>query len=165
MGTVGVVVLHVGGQDGIEMPTTQDERPVKELSSNRPHPSLSEGVGLWGSDRGEDHLHPFGLEHLIEGTGELLIAVADEVAYGSLGIVTVEGEVPRLLGDEGTVRVSSRAGDVHPSGADLDEEQDVERLQEDGFHREEVAGEDPRSLSAQELRPARAAPSGSGPEA
>ena len=113
MGTVGVVVLHVGVQDVIEMPTTQDERPVKELSSNRPHPSLSEGVGLWGSDRGEDHLHPFGLEHLVEGTGELLIAVADEVAYGCLGIVTVEGEVPSLLGDEGTVRVSGHAGDVH----------------------------------------------------
>jgi hypothetical protein len=52
MGTVGVVVLYVGVQDAIEMPPTQDERPVKELSSNRSHPSLSEGVGLWGSDRG-----------------------------------------------------------------------------------------------------------------
>jgi len=51
MGTVGVVVLHVGVQDAIEMPTTQEERPVKELGSNRSHPSLSEGVGLWGSDR------------------------------------------------------------------------------------------------------------------
>jgi hypothetical protein len=58
MGTVGVVVLHVGVQDVIEMPTTQDERPVKELSSNRSHPSLSEGVGLWGSDRGEDDFAP-----------------------------------------------------------------------------------------------------------
>ncbi len=46
MGTVGVVVLHVGVQDAIEIPTTQVERPVKELSSNRSHPSLSEGVGL-----------------------------------------------------------------------------------------------------------------------
>jgi len=99
-------VLHVGAQDAIDMPTVQDERPVKELSSNGSHPSLSEGVGLWGSDRGEDHLRPFGLEHLVEGTGELLIAVADEVAYGCLGIVTAEGEVSHLLGDEGAVRVS-----------------------------------------------------------
>src|SRR6266496_693263 len=98
MGTGGVVVLHVGLQDAIEMPTTQEERPVKELSSNRSHPSLSEGVGLWGSDRGGDHLRPFGLEHLVEGTGELLIAVADEVAHRRHGIVTVEGEVSRLLG-------------------------------------------------------------------
>ena len=80
------------------MPTAQDERPVKELSSHRSHPSLSEGVGLWGSDRGENHPGPFGLEHLLEGTGELLIAVADEVAYRCLGIITVEAEVSRLLG-------------------------------------------------------------------
>ena len=93
MWSVGVVVLHVGVQHAIEMPTAQDERPVKELSSNRSHPALSEGVGLRGSDRGEDHLRPFGLEHLVEGTGELLIAVADEVAYRCLGIVTVEAEV------------------------------------------------------------------------
>src|SRR5437879_12073846 len=37
------------------MPAAKDERPVKELSSNRSHPSLSEGIGLRGSDRGEDH--------------------------------------------------------------------------------------------------------------
>ena len=45
MWSVGVVVLHVGVQDAIEMPTAQDERPIKELSSHRSHPSLSEGVG------------------------------------------------------------------------------------------------------------------------
>jgi hypothetical protein len=148
MWSVGVVVLHVGVQDAIEMPTAQDERPVKGLSSNRSHPSLSEGVGLRGSDRGEDHSGPFGLEHLVEGTGELLIAVADEEAHLRRGIVKIEGEVPRLLGDESTVRVRGRAGDPHPSGTDLDEEQHVERLEKDGLHREEVAGEDPRGLSA-----------------
>ncbi len=110
-------------------------------------------------------LAPSVLNTSSQGTGELLIAVADEEAYECLRIVTVEGEVSRLLGHERAVRVRGRAGDVHPSGADLDEEQHVERLQEDGLHREEVAREDPRGLSAQELRPARAAPSGSGPEA
>jgi hypothetical protein len=49
MWSVGVVVLHVCVQHAIEMPTAQDERPVKELSSNRSHPSLSEGVGLVSS--------------------------------------------------------------------------------------------------------------------
>jgi hypothetical protein len=67
MGTVSVVVLHVGVQHAIEMPTAQDECPVKELSSHRSHPSLSEGVGLWGSDRGEDHSGPFGLNTSSKG--------------------------------------------------------------------------------------------------
>ncbi len=47
MWTVGVVVADICVQEAIEMPTAQDECPVKELSSNGPHPSLSEGVGLW----------------------------------------------------------------------------------------------------------------------
>src|SRR5712691_1192831 len=147
------------------MAPAQDEGPIEELSSNRSHPSLSVSVGLRGSDRREDHPGPFGLEHLIEGTGELLIAVADEEAHLCRGFVTIEGEVPRLLGDEGLVRVRGRAGDVHLPGADLDEEQDVERLQGDGLHREEVAGEDPLCLRTQEPRPALAVPSGSRPEA
>jgi hypothetical protein len=72
-------------------------------------------------------LAPSVLNTSSQGTGELLIAVADEEAYGCLRIVTVEGEVSRLLGDEGAVRVCGGAGDVHPSGADLDQEQHVER--------------------------------------
>jgi hypothetical protein len=46
-------------------------------------------------------LAPSVLNTSSQGTGELLIAVADEEAYGCLRIVTVEGEVSRLLGDEG----------------------------------------------------------------
>src|SRR3989304_6293133 len=106
------------------MPTAQDEHPVEELSSNRSHPSLSEGVGLGGSDRGEDHLRPFGLEHLVEGTGELIVAIADEVAYRCPAIITVEGEVSRLRAmEEGRdrdcrvgrgVECRDPALDVHP---------------------------------------------------
>jgi len=89
------------------MPTAQDEHPVEELSSNRSHPSLSEGVGLGGSDRGEDHLRPFGLEHLVEGTGELIVAIADEVAYRCPAIITVEGEVSRLRAmEEGRIEIA-----------------------------------------------------------
>jgi hypothetical protein len=44
-------------------------------------------------------LAPSVLNTSSQGTGELLIAVADEEAYGCLRIVTVEGEVSRLLGE------------------------------------------------------------------
>jgi hypothetical protein len=55
-----------------------------------------------------------------------------------LALVQLEGKVPRLLGDEGAVRILRCAGDVNASSADLDEEQHVEGLEERGFHGEEV---------------------------
>jgi hypothetical protein len=149
MWSVGVVVLHVGVQDAIEMPTAQDERPVKELSSHRSNPSLSEGVGLWGSDRGEDHLRPFGLEHLIEGTGELLIPVADEVAHRRHGIVSIEGEVPRLLSDEGAIRVFMGSG-VESSLLEFSTPAITDTLQEMGKKVYEVSGSEQLKMFANE---------------
>jgi hypothetical protein len=46
---------------------------------------------------------------------------------------------------------------VHPAVAVLDEHQDVQPLQADGVHVQEVDGEDPGGLGVQELPPGRAA--------
>jgi hypothetical protein len=40
---------------------------------------------------------------------------------------------------------------VHPSGAVLDEHQDVQSLQRHGVHVQEIDGEDPSGLGVQEL--------------
>ena len=45
------------------------------------------------------------------------------------------------------------SGDVDAAGGDFDEEQYVQRLQPQGFHREEVGCEDADSLTPKELRP------------
>jgi len=51
--------------------------------------------------------------------------------------------------------MGSDAGEVHASSVELDEEQDVQRLQPDRLNCEEVGGEDAASLGSQELRPGR----------
>src|SRR5450759_354478 len=84
----------------------------------------------------------------------------DEEAHWLAAFVQLEAEVARLLGDEGAVRVGRCGRDVQPAGADLDEEQHVERLQERGLHGEEVAGPDAVGLSMQELAPGRTSPRG-----
>jgi hypothetical protein len=52
--------------------------------------------------------------------------------------------------------VRGDAAQVHPAGAVLDEHQDIQSLQQHGIHVEEVDGEDPGGLGAQELAPGRA---------
>ncbi len=64
-------------------------------------------------------------------------------------------DVPRLLDHPGSRRVVRDAGDVHLSGVELDEEEDVQLLQEHGVDGEEVAGQHRRGLGLQELLPRR----------
>src|SRR6266542_4017538 len=68
----------------------------------------------------------------------------------------LDGEVPSLLRDPRRVGMRRRAHHVHSPCRDLDEEQDIERLQTERLHGEETAGQDARGLRAEELGPRRA---------
>src|SRR4029453_2827303 len=62
---------------------------------------------------------------------------------GGCGLVVEGGgQVAGLLGDPRAGGVGSDASQVHASGAQLDEEQHVQPVQEYGVHGEEVAGQD-----------------------
>ena len=52
---------------------------------------------------------------------------------------------------------------MHTPCPDLNEEQDVERLEKRGLDREEIARQDPCCLSLQELAPRQATAGGAGP--
>jgi len=78
---------------------------------------------------------PFRSEHLVERPGEPGVPFADQEP--DIREPAVHGKVAGLLGHPGRVWVGSRPGDVHPSRAKLDEEQDVEGLQPDRLHGEE----------------------------
>lgn len=127
MGTMGVVVVDVVAEKPLEMPSSENERPVQTLRTHRFHPSLGERVRLRGANRCEDHLDTLGSEDLVEGAGELGIAVADQEAQGEVSLGEAEGEVPRLLGDPGRIGVPRYPCQVHSAGVHLDEEEDIER--------------------------------------
>jgi hypothetical protein len=55
-------------------------------------------------------------------------------------------------------RAGGEAGQVQPAGAVLDEYQDIQALQRDSVHREEVTCDDPVGLGGQELPPGRPGP-------
>src|SRR5439155_25356140 len=86
---------------------------------------------------------------------ELPVAIMDEKPERLL-VAELHNEVSRLLGGPTAVRIR-RAGDVlDPSRRQRDEEEDVDPLQEGGFHGEKVAGEHARRLRSQERSPRRA---------
>jgi hypothetical protein len=96
-----------------------------------------------------DDLDAFGLEHLVERSRVLGITIVDQ--DGGPLERTVDGEVPGLLGHPARVGVLRHPGEMHLAGGELDEEQDVQRLQTDGLDHEEVVREDALSLASEEL--------------
>lgn len=80
MGPGPVVVGNVGTEHMLEVPAAEDEHPIQALCSDRADPPLRERVRAGSQDRRLDDSHAFGAEDLVEGTGELRVAVPDHEA-------------------------------------------------------------------------------------
>jgi hypothetical protein len=151
MGPAAVVVAGVRPQDSLEVPSAANERPVQALRSDRSDPSLGEGVGPRSPVRSPDDVDSYRAEDLVERPGELRVPIADEEDRRL--DLTLDDQVPGLLSDPCALGMVCDAGETNPSGVKIDEEQDVESLQPDRLHGEEVGGEDAMCLGPQELRP------------
>jgi hypothetical protein len=131
MRSLVVVVPHVLVEDSLKVAPTPDEQPVQAFLSDRPHPALGVGVRIRRRDRGLDDLGAVGDKHVVEGAGELGVAVMDEelrhAAPRPLGL-RLHRQLPCPLHHPGPARVVGDAAEPNPSRPKLDEEQDVEVL-------------------------------------
>jgi hypothetical protein len=73
-----VVVLDVHAQDVFEVAAANDQEPIETLVADGADESLRVGVRLRRLHRRVDHPHSFAAEHLVEGGGELAIAIVDQ---------------------------------------------------------------------------------------
>jgi hypothetical protein len=144
MGSLRHVVRDVRPEHSLEVPTTVDQDVVEALAAHGPHEPLGECVRPRCADRRSNDPDALRAEHRIEGSAELGVPVAQEEPDTRQPLV--DGEVPGLLGDPRRVGVRGDARHVHSPGRELDEEQDVERLEADRLDGEEVGREDPRRL-------------------
>src|SRR5262249_34652143 len=97
MGPEPVVVLHVLGQDCLQMPSAQDQQPVQALAPGTRDPALAPSVRVRGPDRGSDHLQTFCPEDSIEGGREVAVSIVDQEARLDLRFLELPGQVARLL--------------------------------------------------------------------
>jgi hypothetical protein len=142
MGSPALVVFDIGPERPIEMPSTEDERPVEALGPHRLDHPLGMGIRVGSLDRRADDPHPLRANDLVEPSVELRVPVPDEEPDGARPSVEVQGEVPGLLGNPRRVRVRRYGTQVDPPAAELDGYQDVERPEPGGLDGEEVAGDD-----------------------
>src|SRR5207253_1388378 len=120
----------------------------------RCRPAFCERVSLWRPKWDADGLHALAAEDVVEGAGELAVAVVDQEAHRRHSLGERPGKLPRLLDGPGTVGVRGAASEVNAAGAKLEEEEHVEPTEPERFDGEEVAGDDRGGMRPQELAPA-----------
>jgi len=135
--------------------SADDQQPVQALGADGLHPALRVRVRLGRLHRGHEHLAALRPEHRIEAAAELGIPVAQHEAYLPAPFAKHQQQVPCLLGDPGAVGVGGHPGQVDPAGVEFYEEQYVQPAQPHRIDGEEVAGDDPGGLLAQERPPRR----------
>ena len=160
-----VVVVDELGQDILEVPPAEDQQLVETLAPDRAHPALSERVGARAPVGRPGYADAFAAEDLVEGGGELGVAIVEQELHRERAFSDLPGQVASLLGDPVAGRMERAAGEMDAAAADLDEEEDVELGQPDGVDDEEVGGEEVIAVLADELPPGAMAATGSGREA
>jgi hypothetical protein len=79
---MGVVVRDVDPKGLFEVASANDQQPVQALGADGLHPALGNGVGVGGLDRRTDDLRTDRAPEVIEGPGELAVAVAEQEPEG-----------------------------------------------------------------------------------
>jgi hypothetical protein len=122
---MAVVVPDVAVEDAKEGAAAGDQEMVQAFPAHGANPALGNGVGVRGLDRCADDLGADRAPEVIEGPGELAVAVADQEPDGGGLLIKRGGQVAGLLGDPGAGGVGGDAGEMHTPGVQLDEEQDT----------------------------------------
>src|SRR5919106_1977939 len=112
-------MLNVGAQGSFEMAAADDQEPVETFRSDGADEPLGVGARPRRSHRRVDHAQAFAPEHLVEGSGELAVAIVDQEVHPLEA--AGEAEAARLLNDPGSCRVRRATGKVDASAAKLDE--------------------------------------------
>jgi hypothetical protein len=148
-----VEVMDVLVENATGVSFVVDQHAVGAFGADAADKSFCVTVRPGRARRGLDHGDVFGGEDGVDGIGELAVPVADQKAEGVDLVAQVHQQVAGGLGGPGCGWVSGHSEDVHPAGAHLHHEQDVEPAQGDGVEGKEVGGQQPGGLGPQESPP------------
>src|SRR6266511_5090861 len=148
-----VEMPDVSDEHVVEVAAADNQQSIEALATDAADPALGVCSRLGRPYRRLNHTDALGAEDLVEITSELAVAVADEKPRPDAFVAKLHEQVARLLGHPAAVRVGRDPGEVDAPGRKLYEEQHVEALQEERVDGKEVALQDARRLSPQELAP------------
>jgi hypothetical protein len=150
---VVVEVAHVLVKDGAGVLFVVDQHPVGAFGADAADESFRVAVRPGTTGRAFDDVDTFGGEDGVEGIGELGVPVADQEAKRADPVIEIYQQVAGGLRGLGRGRMSGHPQEMNLSGAHFHDDQDIKAAQPDGVESEEVSGQQPGGLSAQEGPP------------
>jgi hypothetical protein len=99
---MAVVVPDVAVEDAKEVAAAGDQEMIQALPAHGADPALGDGVGVGRLGRCADDLGAEPVPEVIEGSGELAVAVAEQEPDGAGLLIKRDGQVAGLLGDPDT---------------------------------------------------------------
>ena len=154
---VSIVMGHVDRKHTEKMTLTKDQQMVQTLAASTTDETFHDGVRFRRLVRRAHRPNVRASQQLIEGAGELGIAIVDEEAHMLVPIVEIHEQVTRLLADPGAGGVGRNRDVLNAARGKRDEDQHVVAPKADSLHSEEVDGQNAFRLGPQEGTPARLA--------
>ena len=129
------------------------QQVVQALLPHRADPPLGDRVRI-GRAVGRPHdRHARAVEHPVDGRREFGVPITDEKTSGQLPVLQAPPELAGLLGDPARGRMVRTPGEMDSPGPDLDEEEDVHRLEQKRLHAEAVTRQELVLMALQEAPP------------
>ena len=100
MRTVLVVMPDIDPKDLLKVAAPNNEQPVQTLGADRAHPALGVRVRPWCPHWRDEDLGAFVADHVVEGAGELRVAVAQHKAQPTFSFAEHHQQVASLLGTQ-----------------------------------------------------------------
>ena len=98
MGSMGIELGFVLGEDHPQVRGVDDEDPVEDLAAHAAYPALHDRVRSGRPDGRLDDPNALSLEHRVESVGELSVPVTDQERELARPVAEVEQQVAGLLG-------------------------------------------------------------------
>ena len=111
------------------MLATDEQEPIKTLTSHCSHPAFGVRVCSGRTHWGLYDPHAFGEEHLVKAGGELRVSVADQEVEPLTLLSEITGQVPSDLGHPRAAWVRAHAEEMDSSAPELDHEEHVEPVE------------------------------------
>ena len=146
----GVVMANPRLQHGPQMRFSQGNQPIEALPANGPDHSFANRIGLWTSRWRFQYRDAELRDRLVKMVREDTITIMQQV------FVTVlkSNGLTQLLQRPGSTRMRCDVAMDQPPAAVLDHHEDVQQPKRGGDGDQEIAGNDPLGMQAQERRPA-----------
>lgn len=123
------------------MTFVQDEEVVETLLTNRTHPAFSKRIGIRSSNGDADDFDLLCSKHLIEGSRNFGIVIMKEIANCWLSVFECPAELAGLLRDPSGGGMFGTIDEMDAASSQLNEEENMDSLQPEGFNGEEIARE------------------------